>query len=89
MKSQINMMWHNVPHHHIKKNQFFFFRLWNHGLQICRALTNLHDMKKNLSFFSFDFVDKNVLTPFKYHNHYYKNGLQFISLNHYGTLKVK
>ncbi len=42
MKSQTNMMWHNVPHHHIAFFCFFFFGTWNHELQICHAMTNLH-----------------------------------------------
>jgi len=31
----------------------------------------------------------NVISEWVANGHYYKSGVQFISLNHYGTLKVK
>jgi hypothetical protein len=75
MKSQVNMTWNNMPHHHIT---FFFIsppRLWNHGLHFCHGMSWQIYMswKKNLRLvfflFSFNFVDKKVLTPFKHDVH--------------------
>jgi len=67
MRSQVNMMWSNMPRHHLL---LFFPRiveLWITFLSR-RAVTNLYAMKQIIFFFP-DFVDKNVLTQFKHDVH--------------------
>jgi hypothetical protein len=38
---------------------------------------------------SFEDLDIFLISPIDIIKHYYKSGVQFISLNHYGTLELK
>jgi hypothetical protein len=49
MRSQVNMTWHNVPHHHITFFSIFVFS--DHGMMDY----NLHAMKELKKFNGFSF----------------------------------
>jgi hypothetical protein len=61
MRSQANMTWNKMPHHHIKK-LIFFSESWSRGIFFSwHGMKNLHVV--NL-FFSLRFCQKQILTSF-------------------------
>ncbi len=76
MRSQVNMTWNDMPHHHIPKKS-------NHGVMnyifVMACCDKITCREKNLSFYFSDFVNKKGLIPFT---------LMFIFVNYVCTRYV-